>query len=338
MTDEQRQLAIEQAAEILRRGGLVVFPTETVYGLGAHAFNRSALERIFEVKQRPRSDPLIVHVASEQEAGCLVKDFPAEARALAQRFWPGPLTLVLPKIDELPELVTAGLGSVAIRVPNHPVALALLTATGLPLAAPSANMFGQLSPTTAAHVAAPLAAQVDMILDGGPCSVGVESTIISFCHDRPTLLRPGGLPVEEIEAIIGPLAFLPPGEAPSLSPGRLPKHYAPRTPLVLAGEGDKIPDTDGIGMLCLRQPDTAPGCAAVETLSASGDLREAAANLYSALERLDAQGLKAIVAFAPPETGLGRAIADRLRRASGSTNPAACQSESEGGGSEKGTR
>lgn len=201
--------------------------------------------------------------------------------------------------------------------------------------ASSANMFGQLSPTTAAHVAAPLAAQVDMILDGGPCSVGVESTIISFCHDRPTLLRPGGVPVEAIEAIIGPLAFLPPDEAPSLSPGRLPKHYAPRTPLVLAGEGGELPEIDGIGMLCLQQPDTAPRCAAVETLSPSGDLREAAANLYSALERLDAQGLKAIVAFAPPETGFGRAIADRLRRASGSTKPGECQDDPEGGRSEE---
>lgn len=314
--------AIGQAAEILRGGGIVVFPTETVYGLGANVFDRVALERIFDVKKRPRFDPLIVHVASERHARCLVKAFPAEAHALARRFWPGPLTLVLPKIDEIPDIVTAGLKSVAIRVPNHATALALLSSTGVAVAAPSANLFGQISPTTASHAAAQLGDQVDMILDGGPCWVGVESTIVSFCHGRPTLLRPGGLPLEEIEATIGPLALSPSGEAAPLSPGRLPKHYAPRTPLVLACEGVELPATDRLGLLCLKRTLDGRHCAAVEALSETGDLREAAANLYAALQRLDSQDLEAIAAFAPPETGFGRAIADRLRRASGSAHRA----------------
>ena len=267
-------------------------------------------------------DPLIVHVPSERHARCLVKDFPAEAHALARRFWPGPLTLVLPKIDEIPDVATSGLKSVAIRVPNHATALALLSATGGAVAAPSANLFGQISPTTAAHAASQLGDQVDMILDGGPCSVGVESTIVSFCHGRPTLLRPGGVPVEEIEATIGPLGFSPPGEDAPLSPGRLPKHYAPRTPLVLATEDGNLPATHRLGLLCLKRPSDSRHCAAVEALSETGDLREAAANLYSALVRLDSQDLSAIAAFAPPETGFGRAIADRLRRASGSAHHA----------------
>jgi L-threonylcarbamoyladenylate synthase len=184
------------------------------------------------------------------------------------------------------------------------------------VAAPSANLFGRLSPTTAGDVAAQLGEEVDMILDGGPCSIGVESTIVSFCHERPTLLRPGGLPLEEIEEVIGPVALSTPTDAAPLSPGRLPRHYAPRTPLLLQSDDSDPPGTDRVGLLCLTKPADASRYAALESLSDSGDLREAAANLFPALRRLDSQNLNAIVAFTPPDSGFGRAIADRLRRAS----------------------
>lgn len=308
---------IGHAADILRRSGVVVFPTETVYGLGANAFDRMALARVFEIKKRPTNDPLIVHVADLRHARRLVKNFPSEALALARRFWPGPLTLVLPKIDEIPHLVTAGLPSVAIRVPNHAIALGLLWETGVAVAAPSANIFGQVSPTTAEHAAGQLGDQVDMILDGGPCAVGVESTIVSFCHQRPTLLRPGGVPVEAIEAVIGPLATLSPSEGAALSPGRFPRHYAPRTPLVLTSQPRYPLPRSRVGLLCFGKPAEAGKYAAVESLSETDDLEEAAANLFAAMRRLDALGLEAIAAVAPPEHGLGRAILDRLRRASG---------------------
>lgn len=309
---------VGRAAGVLRRGGVVAFPTETVYGLGANAFDRIALERVFDIKKRPRFDPLIVHVADARQASCLVKDFPPAARELARRFWPGPLSLVLPKIDDIPDIVTAGHKSVAIRVPNHALALGLLWETGVAVAAPSANIFGGLSPTTANDVATQLGGDVDMILDGGPCSIGVESTIVSFCHERPTLLRPGGLPLEEIEEVIGPLALSTPADAVSLSPGRLPRHYAPRTPLLLKSDHNVHPGTGRIGLLCLKKPADASRFAVVEALSETGDLREAAANLFPALRRLDSQNVHTIVAFTPPESGFGRAIADRLRRASSS--------------------
>ena len=239
------------------RGGVVAFPTETVYGLGANAFDRAAVQRVFEIKNRPRFDPLIVHVADARQVRDLVRDFPAEARMLARRFWPGPLTLVLPKIDRLPDLVTAGLPTVAIRIPNHALALALLEEVGSPVAAPSANPFGMLSPTTAEHVRDQLGDQVDVILDGGPCAVGVESTIVSFCGARPTLLRPGGIAAEDLEAVLGPLVCPSPHEPVPLAPGRLPRHYAPRTPLV-ALLGSARPSGRPAGGTPL--PNTAPGC------------------------------------------------------------------------------
>ncbi len=307
---------VGDAAEILRFGGVVAFPTETVYGLGANAFNRRAVARVFEIKNRPHFDPLIVHVADRRQARCLVKDFPADAWKLAERFWPGPLTLVLPKIDSLPGLVTAGLPSVAIRVPNHAVALAMLWETGVPVAAPSANPFGMVSPTTAEHVRDQLGDQVDLILDGGPCPVGVESTIVSFCGPRPTLLRAGGLPVEEIEAVIGPLDVPAAEEKVPLSPGRLPRHYAPRTPLILGSENDPLPFEGRLGLLCLKPPREAGRFAAVEALSRNGDLHEAAARLFAAMRRLDRMNLDYIVARPVPNHGIGQALMDRLTRAS----------------------
>jgi len=307
---------VSSAAEIIRRGGVVVFPTETVYGLGANAFDRHAVARVFEIKNRPRIDPLIVHVADKRHARWLVKDFPAEAWKLAERFWPGPLTLVLPKIDELPDIVTAGLPSVAIRMPCHSLALALLWETGVAVAAPSANLFGRTSPTTAEHAAQQLGDQVDMILDGGPCAVGVESTIVSFCGDKPLLLRPGGLPVEEIEAVVGPLAVPATDEPLPLSPGRLPRHYAPRTPVVLSPDLRSPSSARRVGLLCLEKPRDAGDFAAVEVLSEQGDLQEAAAGLFAAMHRLDGLGLDCIVAQPVPTHGLGKALMDRLTRAS----------------------
>lgn len=307
--------AVEEAAACLRAGGLVVFPTETVYGLGADALNPKAVARVFEVKQRPHFDPLIVHVADIGWLQDIAAAFPPPARKLADRFWPGPLTFVLPKTDRVPDLVTAGLPTVAVRMPRHPLAMDLIRRVGRPVAAPSANRFGHLSPSTAEDARVEVGEGVDMILDGGPCPVGIESTIISFAGERPVLLRPGGLPLEDIEAVIG---LVPPaveaGGRPE-SPGRLPRHYAPRTPLELGSTLPPVPDRADAGLLAPGPVPNAAGFARVEILSTAGDPAEAAARLFSALRRLDAAGLDRIYAIPGPEKGLWRAINDRLRRA-----------------------
>lgn len=308
---------IAEAARFLREGRLVAFPTETVYGLGADAFNPLAVARIFEVKNRPTFDPIIVHIADLAQLAELVSEIPEIARRLIERFWPGPLTLVLPKTDRVPDIVTAGLPTVAVRMPAHPVALALIRAADRPVAAPSANRFGYLSPTTAEHVLAQLDGKADLILDGGPCPVGVESTVLDLTADAPTVLRPGGLAVEELAKVVGPVRVATgPTERPK-APGQLERHYAPRTPLVVFTDR-AYPDPAGrrAGLLLLARPDEPPaGFAAVEWLSESGDLREAAANLFAALHRLDRANLDLIYAQAVPEVGLGRAIMDRLRKA-----------------------
>lgn len=308
---------IERAAKFIREGNVVAFPTETVYGLGASAFDARAVARIFELKARPRFDPLIVHIASLTEVESLAASIPRAARKLAEQFWPGPLTLVLPKHPIVPDIVTAGLPSVAIRQPDHPVALALIRAAGVPIAAPSANQFGRTSPTTAAHVDEQFGEQLELILDGGSCRVGVESTIVSFVEPTPVLLRPGGVPLEDIEAAIGSVAVQTSDGDRPLAPGQLPSHYAPRTPLRLLHASDS-PQLAGqrVGLLSFRRPLNSAGLTAVEILSEEGDLCEAAANLFAAIRRLDAQRLDLIVAESVPETGLGRAIMDRLRRAS----------------------
>ena len=308
--------SIERAAELIRAGGVVAFPTETVYGLGASAFNALAVARIFELKARPRFDPLIVHIAVMTDVESLAASFPTAARKLAEKFWPGPLTLVLPKLPIVPDIVTAELPSVAIRQPDHPVALALIRAAGVPIAAPSANPFGRTSPTTAAHVAEQFGTELEWILDGGPCRVGLESTIVSFVGPAPVLLRPGGVSLEDIVAAIGPVAVhSSEGERP-LAPGQMPSHYAPRTPLKLLNESDSRDCAGRVGLLSFQRPVDSASFAAVEILSEAGDLREAAANLFAAIRRLDAQRLDLIIAEPVPESGLGRAIMDRLRRAS----------------------
>lgn len=297
---------VGEAADILRRGGLVAVPTETVYGLGALAADGRAVAGIYAAKGRPAFNPLIVHVADE-EAAARLAGLPGAARDLMRAFWPGPLTLVLPLREGagVSALVTAGLPSVALRAPAHPLARALLRELGAPLAAPSANPSGRVSPTTAAHVLAGLGGRIDAVLDGGPCPVGVESTILSLTGE-PVLLREGGLPAEAIEAALGrPLARPRGGDGPVTAPGQLASHYAPRGRLRLeATAADPGEVMLGFGAV-----------AGDLTLSASGDLTEAAANLFGRLHELDAMGAERIAVAPVPERGLGRAINDRLRRA-----------------------
>jgi len=306
---------VAEAASLLRNGGLVAFPTETVYGLGAAAFNPKAVARVFEVKGRPHFDPLIVHVAHPEQVSLLATAIPPAAQKLIDGFWPGPLTLVLPKSAAVPDLVTAGLPTVAIRMPRHPLALALIEHAGTPIAAPSANPFGYVSPTTARHVLQYLGEQVDRVLDGGPCAVGLESTILSWVGPRPVLLRAGGIPREEIEQVLGTGVDIATPSVRPEAPGQLPRHYSPRTRFVLGPPEGGLPPGARIGRLCFRPPDSTNGWTAVEVLSRDGDLREAAIHFFEALHRLDDLKLDLIVADAVPETGLGVALMDRLRRA-----------------------
>jgi L-threonylcarbamoyladenylate synthase len=308
---------ILKAAEIIRGGGIVAFPTETVYGLGANGYNPLAVARIFEVKRRPSFDPLILHVADPADVRKLVKEIPSSAKKLIEGFWPGPVTVVLLKEENIPDIVTAGLPSIAVRMPDHPMALSLIKESKCPIAAPSANPFGYLSPTTAEHVREQLGDQVDLILDGGPCTVGVESTIVSFLDGKPKLLRPGGVSLEEIESAIGEVEIRPIQEDRPSAPGMLSRHYAPRTPIVLDWSEKSLDSYKGrrIGMLAFRKPGTSLKFNHIEVLSKKGDLREAAANLFTAIRRLDDLKLDLILAESVPEVELGRAIMDRLRRA-----------------------
>lgn len=303
--------AIRRAAEALRAGKLVAFPTETVYGLGGDATNDRAVAAIFAAKGRPRFNPLIVHVP-DLPAAETVAEFDARAHNAAQYFWPGPLTLVLRRRDAggVSLLACAGLDTVAVRVPAHPVAQALLREVSLPLAAPSANRSGHVSPTTAEHVAADLASQVALILDGGPCLVGLESTVLDLSGPRPALLRPGGITLEQLEDVLGPIATAVPNSAAPRSPGQLASHYAPRLPLRM-NAADPRP---GEALLAFGSG-ALPGFAAVLNLSPAGDLAEAAANLFAMLRRLDRPEFTGIAVMSIPDRGLGRAINDRLRRA-----------------------
>jgi L-threonylcarbamoyladenylate synthase len=310
------EAAVAAAARVLAEGGLVAFPTETVYGLGTDATNKEAVARLYRAKGRPSFNPLISHV-SDLDAAQKIARFDATATALAQAFWPGPLTLVLPKAANcgVAELATAGLETIAIRVPAHPLARQILRAFGGPVVAPSANLSGHVSPTTAAHVRSDLGGRIDLIVDGGPVEVGVESTIVG-CLNAPTLLRPGGLPREAIERVLGRQLLAPSADgdhARPLAPGMLAAHYAPRTPVRLDAlyiEADEA--------LLAFGPAPVPGAAsaaAVMNLSARGDLEEAAANLFGYLRELDARGASTIAVMPVPHHGLGEAINDRLRRA-----------------------
>ncbi|HKL39456.1 MAG TPA: L-threonylcarbamoyladenylate synthase [Cryomorphaceae bacterium] len=304
---------IEKAAEILEKGGLVAIPTETVYGLAANALDPDAVLKIFEAKNRPSFDPLIIHISNFEQLNDLAQSFPLEAKELMHEFWPGPLTVVMPKKIIVPDLVTSGLGSVGIRMPAHPLALKLLSLLPFPLAAPSANPFGYISPTTAQHVADQLGNKVDYILDGGPSKVGVESTIVSFESEVPRILRWGGLDLEQIEPFLENFESSQQSSDNPVAPGMLSSHYAPRKRLIL-GNLDELIEIHGkkdSSYLSFRKSYDMPG----ETLSESGDLSEAARNLFAAMRRLDAAEGNCILAERVPEKGLGRAINDRLKRA-----------------------
>jgi L-threonylcarbamoyladenylate synthase len=307
--------AIAEAAALLKAGGLVAFPTETVYGLGADATSDAAVARIFAAKRRPQFNPLISHLPDRAAAAELAV-FDGRAEALAQAFWPGALTLVLPRTRGCPiaRLTSSGLDSIALRVPAHPIAQALLAAVGCPVAAPSANPSGRLSPTRAEHVAAALGGEVDLILDGGPCQVGLESTVVDLTGPQPLLLRAGGVTREATEQIIGPLVIPAEGEAAPASPGRLLSHYAPDLPLRLDATSVR-PDE-----ALLAFGSVLSGAAATRNLSTAGDLVEAAANLFQMLRELDQSGLVGIAVMPVPEHGLGAAINDRLRRAAAPRN------------------
>ena len=325
--------AIAEAAALLRAGGLVAFPTETVYGLGANALDAEAVARVFAAKERPSFDPLIVHLADAAELPRHV--LPADAAdprvaLLAARFWPGPLTLVLRRRDHIPGIVTAGLATVGLRVPDHAVARALIRAAGVPVAAPSANRFGRISPTRAEHVARGLGDRVGLVLDGGPCRVGVESTVVLLAAGRAVLLRPGGVPSEALEAAIGPLA-VPADDEPglaALAPGRTGGHYAPGTRVEILDPMDpaardrlRARPGERLGLLAASAAGATAAraaggpFAATVVLAPDGDPVVVAAALFDALHDLDAAGLDRIVAQPVAPVGIGRAVMDRLRRA-----------------------
>jgi len=321
---------INRAAQLLRAGRLVAFPTETVYGLGANALDPDAVARIYAVKGRPPTSPLIVHVASAEMAKALVSAWPEAADLLTKRFWPGPLTLVLGKRPAIPDIVTAGLTTVGLRMPAHPVALALIRAAGVPLAAPSANRFTELSPTTADHVRRSLGDDVDLILDGGPCQVGIESTVVSVAGPQPVLFRPGGISRAELEALIGPVASArevsepeasgqdgpevlgqedPSGAHPS--PGMHPRHYSPRTTLFLISDGN-LPERGKGVYLQQTRPASRKDIAIIQMPT---DAAAYASQLYDRLHQADAANADWIAVDQPPTTAEWEAVMDRLRRA-----------------------
>lgn len=322
---------IAQAAQIIRQGGLVAFPTETVYGLGADAMNVRAVEKIFIAKGRPTADPLIVHIAEISQLKQVTREFSAQARTLAEVFWPGPLTLILPKQAEVPDLVTSNLGSVAVRMPDNPVALALIRTAATPIAAPSANRFGHTSPTTAAHVLHDLEGRVDLILDGGPAHIGVESTVLDLSTSPARILRPGGITREMLESLIGPVEILKQTKKalPGLpSPGLLEKHYAPHAEMILIREHSnkntiaglaKEYQTSGkkIGIMAVDEEITSLQSFGILTFSLGSinDLGGVARKIYAGMRYLDEQQVDLILCRDFGESGLGLAIRDRLTRA-----------------------
>jgi len=307
---------IEKAKQILQQGGLVAIPTETVYGLAANGLDKNAVLKIFEAKNRPHFDPLIIHTNSIEKIKLWVNDFPEWAQQLADVFWPGPLTLLLPKKTIVPDLVTSGLPNVAVRIPNHKLTLQLLESLDFPLAAPSANPFGYVSPTTAQHVAAQLQNQVDYILDGGTCDVGIESTIVGFENNCITVYRLGGLAVEDIEQVVGKVNVQVNQSSNPTAPGMLKSHYAPTKPLFIGDVADFIKNNRSkkIGIISFYK-DFDVEKSHSKTLSPTHDLKEAAHNLFAAIRDLDASDVEVIIAEKFPDNFLGRAINDRLQRA-----------------------
>lgn len=299
---------IARGAEILRSGGLVAFPTETVYGLGANALDRRAVARIFEAKGRPSTSPLIVHVSSREMLGEVVRAWPKAAEKLAAQFWPGPLTLVVPKSEAVPHAVTAGLDTVGVRMPDHKIALELIGQAGVPVAAPSANRFTQLSPTRAEHVAESLGTRVDLIIDGGPTQVGIESTVVAILENgRAAILRPGMIHEGEIAALVGPLdVWRPTTEGPHMSPGQHDRHYSPRTKLILT----RYPVGHQTAYLWYKRE-----CQAQRSIQMPTDAPSYAAKLYEVLHQLDGEGWESISVEPVPEGSEWAGIRDRLERA-----------------------
>ena len=321
---------IETAAAILREGGLVGIPTETVYGLGASGLNPDAVRRIFEAKGRPQDNPLILHIPDETWLERYCRNIPPAAYTLAEKFWPGPLTMILRRRENVPNAVTAGLDSVGVRCPDHPVTLAIIRAAGVPVAAPSGNLSGRPSPTCAAHMAEDMDGRIDAIVDGGPCGVGVESTIVDLTTSIPRLLRPGGLPLESLEEVLGEVAVdkavtapLAAGEKPR-APGMKYRHYAPRAPVtVVTGEARRTAGYirrhlgEHTGVICFEEyRDQFPGCV-VRSMGSSRDQGEQARRVFDALRFFDGTGVEAIFAQCPGEGGLGLAVANRLKKAAG---------------------
>lgn len=341
--DRQRPdpAAIEEAAQALRDGKLVAFPTETVYGLGAHALDPAAVQKIFDAKERPATDPLIVHIAHIGLVSQLAAGMPAGARKLALSFWAGPLTLILKKKTDVPDLVTAGLPNVAVRVPSHRVARALMEMSGIPIAAPSANRFSRPSPTTAAHVIEDLEGRVDLILDAGPTDIGLESTIVDFSVDPPVLRRPGGITLEQVQSlvpeVVSQAADASPNQ-PQSAPGQLTRHYAPRASLTLfegppariveriaadartaVARGERVgilaPEEDLRALAPLIAASAAAGKIEVQPYGSRADIERAGRDLFAALRTIDATGVALIFASSIGSDGLARAIRDRLMRA-----------------------
>lgn len=312
--------SISQAAKIIRRGGTVAFPTETVYGLGANGLDALAAAKIFEIKKRPFFDPLILHVANSNDLQEFCEVHP-QASVLIQSFWPGPLTVVLKRKATVPDIVCAGLETAAFRMPNHPVALELIQKSNCPIAAPSANLFNYLSPTTAGHVLKSLGDSIDFILDGGACERGIESTIIGWDEKNAVLLRPGAIALEDIESKIGPVQKQN-NEKSLLAPGQLPFHYSPRTPLHIWNDHLILSPKVKKGFLSFKGdiPPTSFSFETIHVLSPRGNLYEAASNLFACLHRLDESDLDVIYAEPIPQTGLGIAIMDRLLKASRKSN------------------
>ena len=309
---------INKVKTALIEGDIIALPTETVYGLAANIFQDSAVEKIFKIKKRPAYNPLIVHISSSIILEHVAKKIPSKAQELANAFWPGPLTLVLEKQDQIPNRITAGKSTVAIRVPNHPLALKLLNSLDFPLAAPSANPFGYLSPTSAEHVAYYFKKELNFILDGGPCSLGIESTIIGFENERPVLYRHGAIALEEIEKVIGPIQVKNKSNNKPSAPGMLCRHYAPKTKIQITDDISqviKLNSDKKIGVLSFKKFTNSNSDIHQEILSISGNLEESAKNLYASLHRLDRMNLDLIITSFIPEKGLGKTINDRLKRA-----------------------
>ncbi len=329
LLDAAQPGAVEQAAKIIREGGLVGMPTETVYGLAANALDAGAVAKIFTAKGRPQDNPLIVHISGFEQIGRLTRNLPESAKRLAAAYWPGPMTMVLEKSDLIPGIVSANLPTVGIRFPSHPVAQALITAAGVPIAAPSANRSGLPSTTTAQHVMRDMDGRIDAVLDGGPCGVGVESTIVTLAADPPRLLRPGGITLEQLRAVLGRVDVdravlnpLPKGAKP-LSPGMKYKHYSPKANVIIL-EGNERAYADyvnahkapGVAALCYNGEDRLVGVPAV-CYGGETDYGAQARDLFESLRHLDDIGAETVYARCPEPKGVGLAVYNRLMRAAG---------------------